>query len=163
MKPLVCLLTLLLLTACAAGPRFKTEGVATGLVPGEAARQGDGAIGRRVLWGGVIVASTNLKEATQMEVLAYPLDGSQAPRTDEAPLGRFLIIEPGYLETADYAPGRSVTLVGPVTGSRQGRIGESDYTYPVVDPERIHLWPPESARRTTEPRFHFGVGVIFRN
>ena len=111
--------------------------------------------------GGVIVASSNLKNETQIEVLGFPLDDGQEPKTNDAPLGRFVILQPGYLETADYASGRHITVVGSLTGTRQGRIGESDYTYPVVKPDRVHLWPQESETRYTEPRFHFGVGVIF--
>lgn len=152
----------LLLAGCASkGPGFKTDGVSTGLTPREASTRAADIAGTRVLWGGVIVNSTNLENATQLEVLGYPLDDDQDPRTDAGPTGRFLVIESGYLETADYAPGRRVTVVGPVTGTRQGRIGESVYTYPVVEPDRIHLWPRETAQRQTEPRIHFGVGVIF--
>jgi len=160
--PLLRLLTLaalLALTACASKPPLKAEGVDTGLTPVEAASRG--ATNARVLWGGVIVASTNLKDMTQIEVLAFPLEDDQSPKTDDKPLGRFLILKDGYLETADYASGRRITVVGTVTGTRPGRIGESDYTYPVVQPERMHLWPRNVTRQSTEPRFHFGVGVVF--
>ncbi len=162
MKRASRLLAVLLLAAgCASGPQFKTEGVATGLTPREAPGRGADIVGTRVLWGGVIVSGTNLENATRLEVLGYPLDDSQEPETDRSPVGRFLVIEQGYLETADYAPGRRVTVVGPITAMREGKIGESPYTYPVVDPDRMHLWPRETTRRATEPRIHFGVGVIF--
>jgi outer membrane lipoprotein len=159
--PKVFLIALLaaLLAACASEPPLKTEGVDKGLTPNEAAT--GTKPGARVLWGGVIVASTNLKEETQIEVLGFPLGDDQQPKTDDKPLGRFVVLHPGYLETADYASGRRITVVGSLTGTRPGRIGESDYTYPVVKPDRIHLWPRDSARQSTEPRFHFGVGVIF--
>ncbi|MFA5531806.1 MAG: Slp family lipoprotein [Thiohalomonadaceae bacterium] len=160
-RVLLCGVAALLVGCAGTGPEFKTEGVATGLTPREASTRAADIAGTRVLWGGVIVNSTNLENATQLEVLGYPLDDSQEPQTDAGPAGRFLVIEPGYLETADYAQGRRITVVGPVTGTRQGKIGESAYTYPVVDPDRIHLWPRASTQRYTEPRFHFGVGVIF--
>lgn len=148
-----------LLTACASKPPLKAEGVEKKLTPAEAASRP--ATGTRVLWGGVIVASKNLKEESQIEVLGFPLNDSQEPQTDEKPLGRFVILQPGYLETADYASGRQITVVGPLAGTREGRIGESDYTYPVVRPDKMHLWAEETYRRAAEPRFHFGVGVIF--
>jgi outer membrane lipoprotein len=157
----VVVMAMWLVAGCASGPQFQTEGVATGLTQREASTRGADVSGSRVLWGGVIVASTNEENTTRLEVLGYPLGGNQDPETDRSPSGRFLVIEEGYLETADYAPGRRITVVGPVTELREGRIGQSPYTYPVVNPERMHLWPRDTARRASEPRVHFGVGVIF--
>ena len=152
------LIALLLVTACATGPRFETTGVATDLTPRGAALRFDEVRAERVLWGGIIVDSTHPRQGTRLEVLAFPLE-NQSPQTQQAPLGRFLVIEPGYLETADYAPGRRVTVVGRLGELRQGRIGEAEYTYPVVRADDIHLWPRETA--AAEPRVHFGFGVIF--
>ncbi|HKJ89162.1 MAG TPA: Slp family lipoprotein, partial [Gammaproteobacteria bacterium] len=79
---------------------------------------------------------------------------------DKSPQGRFLAVNEGYLETADYAPGRRVTLTGPVTGLKKGLIGKATYTYPVVKVDDIQLWRKEQRYRP-EPGFHFGIGVIF--
>ncbi len=113
---------------------------------------------RTVAWGGVIMAAKNLKQNTQFEVLGYPLDSDNRPDRNARPLGRFLIVHPGYFETGDYAPGRRVTVVGKVTETRTGTIGEALYTYPVVAAERLHLWPREYRERR-EPNFHIGIGV----
>ena len=85
------------------------------------------------------------------------LDGDNRPDTEARPTGRFLAEREGYLETVNYAPGRLVTVVGPVTETRRGRIGETEYEYPVVAARRIQLWQP--ARRYSEPQVRFGVGV----
>lgn len=148
----------LLLGACATGPTFETRGADETLTPREAAQRPDALSGSRVAWGGVIIQGTNLRDSTRLEVLAYPLGGDNRPDTDAGPTGRFLAERPGYLETVNYAPGRLVTVVGPLTGTRTGSIGENEYLYPVVEAQRIQLWPQEP-RYYTEPRIHFGVGV----
>lgn len=114
--------------------------------------------GRTVAWGGVIVNARNLRDATQIEVLGYPLDRDNRPDTKAAPLGRFLALHPGYLETADYNAGRQLTVVGTITETREGSVGEARYLYPVVAATRLHLWPKEG-RQPSDPQIHFGIGI----
>lgn len=149
----------LLLVGCAAGPRFDTKGVDQAVTPRQAAAEMPRVQGSRVLWGGVVVNSTNLAESTRIEVLAYPLDSSQEPNLDANPLGRFLVLKQGYLETADYSQGRRVTVIGTLSRVRQGKVGQANYQYPVVSADRIYLWP--RAGRAPRTQFHIGVGVIF--
>jgi starvation-inducible outer membrane lipoprotein len=91
------------------------------------------------------------------EVVGYPLDSENRPNRDAAPTGRFIVIHAGYLETADYAPGRLITAVGLFTGTRSGTVGEAKYVYPVLKASRMKLWPPYAGR--SQPSFQFGVGV----
>jgi outer membrane lipoprotein len=106
----------------------------------------------------VIVDARNLADRTQLEVLGYPLDDRNRPDRDAQPVGRFLAMHPGYLETADYKEGRLVTVVGTVTEARTGTVGEARYVYPVVNVTALKLWPTEQ-QEAAEPRFHFGIGV----
>jgi len=158
----LALVLLMLLAGCASGP-LKTEGVAQGLTPDHAVQQPEAAMGKTVLWGGVIVAAKNLEQRTRLEVVGYPLDRySQRPQTDAQPVGRFLAYQDGYLETAEYGAGRRVTVRGTVTGTEQGVVGEAEYTYPEVSVESIELWP-EQAPAEDRTRFHFGIGIILSN
>lgn len=113
---------------------------------------------RAVAWGGSVVNAKNLADTTQFEVVGYPLDSNNRPNTQAAPLGRFIVVHPGYLETADYAPGRVITVVGNLTETRSGKVGEATYVYPVVAANRVHLWPIETPA-SSEPRIHFGIGI----
>lgn len=128
------------------------------LTPREAASDIARLRQRTVAWGGVIVAGKNLKDTTQFEVLGYPLDETNRPQTEAEPVGRFILVHPGYLETADYAPGRQITVVGTLSETRTGTVGEAEYVYPVVSASRIYLWPRERRERT-EPSIHFGIGI----
>lgn len=159
-RALVVTLLALLLAACAAGP-LDAGDARSDLRPREAALAGD-AEGQRVLWGGTVVAVTNEAERTLIEVLGYPLGRDQRPDTGRGAVGRFLIREEGFLDPADYAPGREISVVGPIAGTRDGRVGEHAYTYPVVAARQLELWPRRSDR-PGPPRVRFGIGVIFSN
>ncbi len=148
---------LLLLSACASGPTFNTGGVDRTLTPRGVAAEPQQATRKYVLWGGTILDTTNLKDSTRIEVLAYPLDTDKRPQRDRDPLGRFILEQPGFLEPASYAEGRLVTAVGRVTGTRAGRVDESDYAYPVMTSRQLYLWPRN--RGYTGSNVHFGIGV----
>ena len=128
------------------------------VTPVEAAKDVAGMLNPNVAWGGLIAAAKNLKDKTELEVVGYPLDSENRPDSNAAPTGRFLVTQPGYLETADYAPNRLITVVGRVTATRNGTVGEAAYVYPVVVASKMRLWPKPTAQQR-EPGFHFGIGV----
>lgn len=158
--PVLLLLFAGLLASCASTPKFDTTGVDRSVTPSSAVGGDRRAVGTRVQWGGVIVATRNLRQRTQLEVLAYPLDRAGEPDPSATPQGRFLLLEDGYLEPVDYAPGRTITAVGTITDVEQGQVGEAEYRYPVVDASQLHLWPKETPYRRRDSNVHFGIGVI---
>ena len=158
---LTTLFTLLLLSACSSKPVLPTAGVDLKLKPSQVTISAKPLDGTRVLWGGVIINATNLTEKTRLEVLAYPLNDKQRPQTDKAAGSRFLAYQQGYLETADYAAGRQVSMLGIIGKIEEARLGEHSYVYPTIDIEQLHLWPLKS--QETDTKLHFGIGVIFRN
>lgn len=158
---IILLLAAMVLTACATSPKFDTAGIDVSITPQGAVDEIKTLQGVAVLWGGVIIASYNLKDSTQLEILAYPLDINQRPDTEKTPLGRFLAEQDGYLETADFAQGRLLTVRGTLKDKRIGHIGETEYIYPVVKINQLHLWLKQSD--FSEPRIQFGIGVIFHN
>ncbi|MCH8505619.1 MAG: Slp family lipoprotein [Ectothiorhodospiraceae bacterium] len=158
---LLALLSLpLFLAACATGPGYTGAHINTELQPRAAAQASDGGSGETVVWGGRIIQAQPLEDATQLEVLAYPLQRNQQPDTGKSSQGRFLGYYPGYLEPADYASDRLITVTGPLREAHTGRVGEADYRYPVINADDIHLWPEQQQVRRDEPRVRFGVGVM---
>jgi outer membrane lipoprotein len=146
------------LAGCAAGPRFDTAGVETALTPDQVSVDIDRWRGSGILWGGVVVASRNLAHTSEIEVLAYPLDANQRPKSRSKALGRFVAVVPGYLETMDYGAGRALTVRGTVAAVERRYVGEVGYDYPVVNAEQLYLWP-SSAQQEWSPQFHIGIGV----
>lgn len=157
---LIAVFVLLQVTACSTTPPLDTRGVDSRITTLQAVATSDTLRGRKILWAGVIVQGGNQADSTQLEMLAYPLRYNNRPDLDAAPLGRFLIVQHGYLETVDYAPGRALTVVGTLEGLRHGKVGEADYDYPVVLAQQLRLWP-EARRTDNDPQFHIGVGVLF--
>ena len=154
------LILLLLLGACASAPPvFNTAGVDRSLTPQGVAASPQPATGAVVQWGGVIQSITNLKDSSQVEVLAYPLDHNAQPQGTGNPLGRFIVEQAGYLEPATYAQGRLLTAVGTVTGVRAGKVGETDYNFPLVKARQLHLWSPAWGQSGTGVGGYIGIGV----
>lgn len=120
---------------------------------------GAGQTGDRVVWGGRIVAVENLSDRTELIVASYPLDRGDRPKLREDAGVRFVLVEDGFLEPVDYAPGRYITALGTVAGVEDRLTGEHIHAHPVLDAERIHLWPANPAEWQSRSRFSIGIGV----
>lgn len=95
-----------------------------------------------VRWGGQIIQVEPKADSTCFTLISRPLDSSARPQREaEVSGGRFIACHPGFFDPELYARGRDLTVVGRVTGSEVGKIGEFDYTYPVVEASALHLWP----------------------
>lgn len=152
----------LLLSACATTPPIDIAGVDKNLIPDRALANIDAARGQRVVWGGMIVNTKNLKDTTEVEVLGLPLGSDTRPDRSGTPQHRFLLVRQGYLEPSDYRNGRLVSATGTIEGTRNGQVGEAAYTYPVLSTDQIYLWPVnDEGGRNSNINFGIGVGVIF--
>lgn len=103
--------------------------------------QPDAFLQMPVRWGGVIARVDNQREKTELEIVEQPLDGRGRPVADDDSAGRFLAQIPGFLDPAIYAVGRSITVVGLLTGTMPGRVGDYHDTFPVVTVDYHRLWP----------------------
>ncbi len=146
----------ILLCSCASS-RFDTTDVDLNITPKQAID--NGTTGEQVLWGGVILSAENLKDFTQLEVLAYPLDSWHQPDIFQAAQGRFFAIQPGFMEVANLQSGREITIKGQLQSPIEGSLGEQSYTYPAIIIKQHHLWRKRS--RESDDHLHFGIGVIF--
>lgn len=160
-KTLAALSSLLLLLGCSSSPVLQTEGVNQHLTAKQVADAGYGMAGKRVVWGGVIINSSNLKNGSRLEILSYPLNKRLRPQIDKLAGSRFFAYQQGYLETVDYAAGRQVTLVGSIRGNEEAQLGEHNYRYPSLNIEQLHLWSQKN--QDSEPRVRFGFGIILHN
>jgi outer membrane lipoprotein len=104
----------------------------------------EGLKGRTVILGGEILQTNNLREGTRLEILQRPLSESETPKWTDTTGGRFMAICKEYLDPAVYAPQRRITIAGQVVGSYVGKVGEVDYTYPLISCEEAHLFPSAS-------------------
>ena len=104
----------------------------------------DKYMGQTIIIGGVIVSALNHEnESTTLTVLAYPLDRSGWPKTEEVNQGRFMVNSKDFLDPALYSSGRKVTVAGVVTGTEYAPVGNTKYRYVVLQSLQIYLWPLE--------------------
>jgi outer membrane lipoprotein len=148
----------ILLAACAQSP-VAPEGVGVAAVGPAHVLAEEGHEGELVVWGGRIVAVENLAGHSELIVVSLPLDRADRPRINAEPGVRFMVIEQGFLEPMQFAPGRYVTVLGRVSGIEERAVGEYLYQHPSIEVERLHLWPADTSRWQSSPRFSIGVGI----
>lgn len=150
------------LTSCATAPVLNTTGAVQDINPSEVAANLEAYQRQSVVWGGVIISNKSLAKGTMLEVLAYPLSNNLEPKIYSRPMGRFIVQAGTFLEPIDYSQGREVTVVGRITKTTTGMIGEAEYTYPIIHLKQIHLWPREKevmGGARTGSFFGFGIGI----
>ena len=154
-----------ILASCAVSPfnKIGLEQVDRSINYSRAVQNPDDVRNRQTVFGGSIIATRNLPDHTEITVLAFPLDDTDRPNISGTPLGRFIIVQPGYLESVQYAPGRLLSVRGTLSGIQVQPLAQSNYTYPVLEARELHLWSPEDYAPNQDyfPSWlHIGVGVV---
>lgn len=96
--------------------------------------------GTTVIWGGVIIETTNLKESTSIRVMQTTLDFQMRPKELDRSEGRFIIIVDRFLDPDIFKNGREITVGGEIAGREIHPIGEILYYHPVVRAKELKLW-----------------------
>ncbi len=96
-------------------------------------------IGKRAMFGGVIVETRALPEGTEIEVVQKKIDFSGYPEIGDKTGGRFIFFNKGFLEPEIYSKGRGITGVGKIRGTQVGKVGERPYEFPVIEAEELKL------------------------
>jgi outer membrane lipoprotein len=94
-----------------------------------------------VRWGGQILGLENRARTTWVRILSRELDNDGYPDPDASAGSRFVARVPGFLDPAEYAPDRLITVVGRVSGSVKLPVGDYPYRHVLVDVQAYHLWP----------------------
>ena len=140
-KHVAALIVAALFTGCApAALREVSKEVTPGITVVQVASDPAPFIGKKVLWGGIIVSSENMAKETRLDIVEIPLGAIKRPGNSDLSRGRFIVEHEGFLDTAIYAKGREITVAGEIAGTRKGKIGEMDYTFPVLKGIKLHLW-----------------------
>jgi outer membrane lipoprotein len=115
------------------------------------------SIGKKVMLGGVIVRTNNYDKKSEVEVVQKVLDNSDYPTGSDYSGGRFIFVYKGFLEPEIYAEERKVTGAGTVIGTKQGKIGEKAYTFPVIEVEELRLWEKEDRYYSYYDPYYYGA------
>ncbi len=156
--PCAATIAALILAGCAPAPIYKTGNAVIKADPVQVAAAPDTFVRQRVIWGGKVIRVDNKSRGSEIEILAYPLDKSQRPRSGAHSTGRFVATVATYLEPLDYPPDSLVTISGRITGTRSEMVGGAQYTLPVVAASQYHRWTAAELRSPWQ-NIHFGLGV----
>ncbi|MBJ7220701.1 MULTISPECIES: Slp family lipoprotein [unclassified Brenneria] len=110
-------------------------------------------VGQESRFGGRVVGIRNEADKTRLEIAAMPLDSGAKPRLNLPSEGRFIAYVNRFLEPVDFKD-KLVTVVGPITGTEQGAIGDKPYRYVVVDAQGYKRW--NVAQRVVMPPGAYG-------
>jgi len=96
-------------------------------------------IGQEARFGGKVVKVTNQPGRTRLEIASVGLDDSARPQMHRQSDGRIVAYVNGFLEPADFNH-QWVTVVGPIIGTEQGTIDQTQYTFVVLRAEGYKRW-----------------------
>lgn len=138
----ILVLLSLLLSACSSLPSELKYEPETALVSYESVRKNPSVYADQpVRWSGLIAETRVQEQGSEIEIVYLPLQANGLPWQREASPGRFIARLTGLLDPALYAKGRSITVLGVVTGMEAGHIGLQAYDFPLVRVSQHKLWP----------------------
>lgn len=153
------MLVLVQLAGCASPlSRAALSQVSPNLVLAAVLAEPDRYKGQTVVVAGPVLSVENRAEGALLQVLGYPTTGCGFPDTGEPALGRFAILHPAYLDPLIYLPGRQVTTVGRIAGSRPLKISQAERWEPLLRSLELRLLPESP---TYYAPMYFGVGFSF--
>lgn len=95
--------------------------------------------GAEARFGGTVVGVSNDSGRTVLEIAVVSLDSGARPVLGEPSQGRVLASVKGFLDPVDFN-GQLVTVVGPITGLQDGKIGMTAYRFVTMDATGFKRW-----------------------
>lgn len=96
-------------------------------------------VGQEARFGGKVVDIQNQQGKTRLEIATVPLDSGARPTLGEPSRGRIYADVNGFLDPVDFR-GQLVTVVGPITGTAQGKIGNTPYKFMTMQVSGYKRW-----------------------
>jgi len=95
------------------------------------------------IFGGTVVRTKNTGEGTEIEIVENPIDKYGYIEDTDVSEGRLLLQTKNQLDPLIFKRGRLITFAGRLLGTREGKLGERQYTYLLFEAQQIHLWAEE--------------------
>lgn len=96
-------------------------------------------VGQESRFGGQVVSVQNQPGKTRLEIATVSLDSGARPILGEASRGRIYADVSGFLDPVDFR-NQLVTVVGPIAGTVEGKIGNTPYKYVLVNATGYKRW-----------------------
>lgn len=96
-------------------------------------------VGQEARFGGKVVSINNQQGKTRLEIATVPLDSGARPILGEPSRGRIYADVDGFLDPVDFR-GHLVTVVGPISGTVDGKVGETPYKFMLMQVNGYKRW-----------------------
>lgn len=96
-------------------------------------------VGQESRFGGKVVNIENQTGKTRLEIATMRLDSGARPILGEPSRGRIYADVSGFLDPIDFRD-QLVTVVGPITGTVDGKIGNTDYHFLTIQATGYKRW-----------------------
>jgi outer membrane lipoprotein len=97
--------------------------------------------GKLYILGGIIAKTTATEEGAIIQAVYIPVNSRGYLKDVRQTYGRFMAIYPGiFLDPLIFREKREITLAGEFVGTREGKIDEMGYTFPLFEIKELYLW-----------------------
>jgi outer membrane lipoprotein len=96
-------------------------------------------VGQEARFGGKVVEVYNQQGKTRLEIATVALDDGARPMLGDPSRGRIYADVNGFLDPVDFR-GQLVTVVGPITGSVEGKVGSTPYKFMTMQATGYKRW-----------------------
>lgn len=96
-------------------------------------------IGQEARFGGKVLSVDNQQGKTRLEIATVRLDEGARPTLNEPSRGRIYADVSGFLDPVDFR-NQLVTVVGPIVGTTDGKIGNTPYKFLVMQVQGYKRW-----------------------
>ena len=93
-----------------------------------------------VVWGGVVLGREEFGSVTRLQILSYPLDTRNRPRTDQRDGGWFVVDTTLAADEARFPLGSELTTAGTLQGLVQGELDGLTVQVPRIVSGQLHGW-----------------------
>lgn len=116
-------------------------------------------VGQQVRLGGLVINVVNQPQETLLEIAVLPLNYNAQPEIGAQYQGRILAKSLMFLDPVNFR-NHYVTVLGNLTGSRTGRVGNSTYPFVTMNIVGYQVWQEET-RIMPAPGFDYGIGPVW--
>lgn len=96
-------------------------------------------VGQEARFGGKVVSVQNQQGKTRLEIATVPLDDAARPELGEPSRGRIFADVSGFIDPVDFR-GHLVTVVGPIVGVVDGKVGNTAYKFMLMNATGYKRW-----------------------
>lgn len=112
--------------------------------------------------GGSIISITNLANKTRLEIANIPINKAGRPNIDYPAQGRYVVYFDSFLDPVAYPVGSLITVVGKTAPSEKGKIGDYEYTFPVIEGYGRRTWFVEESTYIIRDDYYWRHGCDYR-